>query len=61
MRKYKVTVSYRPHFNSLNRDMVSFGIEARNKELAIFRAGWVMHVKGIDHVADSLHVEAVRI
>lgn len=57
MRRYKVTVSYRPHVSSLRRETVEFTIEAPNKQVALVRAGWMMHVQEVFHIAGSLSVE----
>jgi hypothetical protein len=60
VKKYRVTVSYRPHVSSLRREEVSFTIEARNKQAAIFRAGWYMHRDGHHHIADSINILGVE-
>lgn len=57
MKRYRVTVSYRPNANSLKREEASFVVEANNREVALLRAGWVMYTGGHYHVAESLNVK----
>ena len=57
MKRYKVTVSYRPHVSGLRRETVEYIIEARSKQVALVRAGWIMAMDRHYHVADSLNVE----
>ncbi len=57
MKKYRVTVSYRPNANSLRREQASFTVQARNKQAALFRAGWLMHRDEHHHIADSINIE----
>jgi hypothetical protein len=57
VKRYKVTVSYRPHVSSLRREQASFTIEARNKQAAAFRAGWYMHRDGHHHISESIEIE----
>lgn len=56
MKRYRVTISYRPHVSSLERYTTNYLIEARNKQAALVRAGWFMHLNEQHHVADSLNV-----
>jgi hypothetical protein len=57
MKKYKVTVSFRPHASSLHREHVTYAISARNRQVALFRAGWAMREDGRYYIPDSLEVE----
>jgi len=57
VKRYKVTVTYRPHANSLRRETADFTVEAPNKQVALVRSGWIMHVREIYHIAGSLSVE----
>ena len=61
MKRYKVTVTYRPHVRSLDRNTASFNIEARNKQAALVRAGWLMHLNEMHHVSDSISVEVTAL
>lgn len=56
MKRYRVTISYRTHVRSMERNVASYNIEARNKQAALVRAGWLMRVNEMHHVADSLDV-----
>lgn len=58
MRYYKVTIRYRPHFNSLRSETREIIVRATNKESAIFLAGFKLEGESI--LNDSLVIEKVE-
>jgi hypothetical protein len=56
VKRYSVTISYRPHYSSLRREEVTYEIIAPNKTVAAVRAGWRMYQEERHHVAESITI-----
>lgn len=59
MNRYQVTLSYRKHFNSLERTETTYTLQADNKQQVLVKAGFLLCADGISHVSDSLVVKEV--
>lgn len=59
MRKYDVTVSYRPHWDRLARVSRSLLVSATSRETAVFEAGRRLGAEDAAVTAGSVRVESV--
>lgn len=59
MRKYTVTISYRPNANSLMRTRTALTVSARSRETALLEAGYRIGAKGGSMVSSSVQIEGV--
>ena len=54
MRRYRVKITCRPHFNSKTREEHTVVITATNRDQAIFAAGYQLAHDGVSFVTESV-------